>query len=131
MAEAKTEFSNSQNSLDSWSTKSGMSKKTLDTGISFPIGKATLGAKFGFEREKTHEEKNKFATQQSSFIAVHSIPKAQISLNETTIRLSSDVEAHIKKLRRERKFSDLLRFFEKYGKYTSKLHVDRTSVVTI
>lgn len=123
MAEAKTEFNNSQNSLDSWSTKSGMSKQTLDAGISFPIGKATLGAKFGFERERTHYEKNNFATQQSYFIAVHSIPKAQISLNETTIRLSSDVEAHIRKLRRERKFSDLLRFFEKYGKYTSKLHI--------
>lgn len=65
MTEAKTEFNNSQNSLDSWSTKSGMSKKTLDAGISFPIGKATLGAKFGFEREKTHYEKNMFDTQQS------------------------------------------------------------------
>lgn len=116
MTEAKTEIVRTQDSLQVWSTKSGVSKNSLNIGASIPIGKATLGAKFGFQREKSKTAKSKTTQNEVHFMAVHSIPKAQININETTVALSSDAEAEIKKLRQQRRFSDLLRFYEKFGK---------------
>ena len=44
-------------------------------------------------------------------MAVNCVPKAQINVNETTVRLNPDAEVEINKLRRERRFGDLLRIW--------------------
>jgi hypothetical protein len=113
-----TKIQKVQTSLEQWSLESGMSKKSFEGGLSFPIGKASVGAKFGFERERSHSSKTTSETSETRYTALHTIPAVQINLNETTVLLSPDAEFDIKKLRRERKFTDLLSFFDKYGSFS-------------
>jgi hypothetical protein len=102
-----------QTSLQQWSLESGMSKNSFDGGLSFPIGKVSIGTKFGSERERSNSARKE--KSETHFTALHIIPAAQINLNETTVLLSPDAERDIKKLRKERKFIDLLTFLDKYG----------------
>ena len=88
----------------------------MDAGLSLPIGeKITVRAKSGFEREKSEKHTTETTTDDTHFTALHDLPIMQINLNETTVQLSPDAEADIKKLRKGRNFSDLLSFFKKYG----------------
>jgi hypothetical protein len=104
-----------QTSLQQWSLETGMSKKSLEAGLSFSIGEVAVGTKFGFERERSSSSKTASEKSETHYTALHTIPAAQINLNETTVRLSPDAESDIKGLRKERKFTDLLAFFNKYG----------------
>ncbi|ETS80719.1 hypothetical protein PFICI_08248 [Pestalotiopsis fici W106-1] len=115
-----TEIIKVEDTVQQWSIQSGMSSKSFTAGISFPIGKASVGAKFGFEREQINENEQKKAERCSTLTAVHLIPTAQININETTVLLSPDAEADIKKLRQKRRFSDLFTFLMKYGMKTQR-----------
>lgn len=113
MFEAKTDSPKTQNSLEVWSTKNAVSKNSMEAGVPFPLSKATIGAKFGSGREKTHVEKSKFATGSNFFTPTHLTLKAQIGLDEVTGVFSSEVKDDNKRLRRERRFDDSVRSFEK------------------
>ncbi|KAK7409063.1 hypothetical protein QQX98_008767 [Neonectria punicea] len=104
-----------EDTVQQWSLQSGMSSQSFNAGLSFPIGKATVGAKFGFEREQSHKNEQKSMEHGSAITALHLIPTAQINISETTVLLSPDAEADIKRLRQKRRFSDLLSFLMKYG----------------
>ena len=108
------------NSVEAWSAESGMTSRAFNAGLSFPLGKTvSVGAKFGFEREQTSEHTSDSKSTGLAFTVVHEIPTVQINLNESTVLLSPDAESDIKKLRKERNFSDLLSFFDKYGMFIS------------
>lgn len=95
-----------------------MTSRSLSGGLAFPIGeKVSLGAKFGYEREQSSRQTSENQDDKFTFTAMHEIPTVQFNLNESTVLLSPDAETDIKKLRKERKFSDLLSFLEKYGMY--------------
>ena len=123
-----TEIAKVQSSVQAWSLQSGMSSRSMGGGLSFPIGKATVGAKAGFEREQSGEHVSEEVTDKVHFTVVHTVPTVQINLNETTVLLSPDAESDIKKLRKGRKFSDLLSFLDKYGKVVPR--VARSLVLT-
>ncbi|KAK7415229.1 hypothetical protein QQZ08_012403 [Neonectria magnoliae] len=91
-----------------------MSSQSFNAGLSFPIGKATVGAKFGFKREQSNKNEQKSKEYGNAITALHLIPTAQINISETTVLLSPDAEADIKRLRQKRRFSDLLSFLMKY-----------------
>ncbi|MCJ1428877.1 hypothetical protein MMC29_006788 [Sticta canariensis] len=119
-----------EDSVQTWSLEVGMSSRSLEGGLSFPIGKATVGSKLGFERERSHQQSSDTVKDTEHFIVLHNIPFAQINLNETTVLLSPDAESDIKKLRKERKFSDLLAFFDKYGRFMTSRTRQRELILT-
>lgn len=114
-AVATTQIVKTQNSLNYWSLVSGTSKNSVDAGLSLPFGKVTVGAKFGFERETSNSRKSSTEESETHLTAMHNIPCVQININETTVALSSSAEYDLKKLRRERRFADLMSFIDKYG----------------
>jgi hypothetical protein len=113
--QSTTEIIKVEDTIQQWSLQSGMSSQSFNAGLSFPIGKASVGAKFGFEREQSNRNEQKTTQHGSALTALHLIPTAQINITETTVLLSPDAEADIKKLRQKRKFSDLFTFLMKYG----------------
>ena len=112
-----TTVTESRNAVELWSAQSGMTSKTFTAGLSVPLGKANIGAKYGYQREKSHEQSSQKRTEELAYTAVHEIPTTQINLNESTIILSSNAEADIKKMRKDRSFAELLSFVEKYGSF--------------
>lgn len=67
-------------------------------GLSFPIGKATIGSKrFGYERDQWHEGSSGGVANTVHFTVLHSLPTVQINLIETTVLLSLDAKSDIKK----------------------------------
>lgn len=89
-----------------------------------------MGSKLGFEREQSHQQSSDTVKDTKHFTVLHNIPFAQINLNETTVLLSPDAESDIKKLRKERKFSDLLSFFDKYGRFMASRTRQRGLILT-
>lgn len=116
---ATTQIVKTQDSQNHWSLINGQSKDSLHAGLAVPLGKVTVGAKFGFQQEISHSESESAESTTTLFTAVHNIPCVQININETTVVLSSSAEYDLKKLRRERKFSDLMNFVDRYGKVSS------------
>ncbi|KAF2762531.1 hypothetical protein EJ05DRAFT_495410 [Pseudovirgaria hyperparasitica] len=110
-----TNVAKTTSSEEKWSMESGMSTKSFKLGTSFPIKQVDVGAKFGFSRQKSHEESENHENSEAELVAVHIVPAAQVNINETTVKLSPDAEEDVAKLRKERRFEDLLSFYEKYG----------------
>lgn len=104
-----------EDTLQQWSLQSGMSSKSFEAGLSIPIGKASVGTKFGFEREQSNRDERENKVKGSSLTALHLITTAQVNINETTVLLSPDAQTDIKRLRQKRRFSDLYTFLVKYG----------------
>ncbi|PCD31421.1 hypothetical protein AU210_011075 [Fusarium oxysporum f. sp. radicis-cucumerinum] len=112
---SSTKIMKVEDTLQQWSLQSGMSSKSFEAGLSIPIGKASVGTKFGFEREQSNRDERENKVKGSSLTALHLITTAQVNINETTVLLSPDAQTDIKRLRQKRRFSDLYTFLVKYG----------------
>ena len=83
--------------------------------VIFDQGEAECRSEIGYEREHKTSKREENRSDESAYIAVHEISTIQLSLNEFIVQLSPDAEADIKILRKDRSFSDLLSFLDKYG----------------
>lgn len=45
-----------KDSVQTWSLEGGMSSRSLQGGLSFPISKATVGSALGYEQEQSHQQ---------------------------------------------------------------------------
>lgn len=88
---------------------------SLDAGVAFPIAKAVVGSTFGFQQEISKSKSDSAESTKTLLTVVHSVPCVQININETTVVLSSGAEYELKKIRRERRFADLMTFIDRYG----------------
>lgn len=108
--------------LDTWLLQSSYSKKSFNIGLSGGFKGVDLGGKFGFDSERTQKSSASIGKKDERLTAVHEIPIIDINLNETTLQLSPDCVKDIVRLRQDRRFADLKKFYEDYGTVISNLN---------
>lgn len=119
---ASTRISKTMSTLDTWLLQSSYSKKSFDVGLSGGVKGVDLGGKFGFDSEKSQKSSVSTGKKEERLTAIHVIPIIDINLNETTLQLSPDCVKDIVRLRQDRRFADLKKFYEDYGTITSILN---------
>lgn len=99
---------------------SGYSKKSFDIGVDASYKKLSLGAKYERSTEKSFKDESTYGRKRSTMLTFYEIPIVELSLHKSNCRVSDACRQHLVKLRDQRRFGDLMEFFDKYGTVYAK-----------
>ncbi|KAL8824195.1 MAG: hypothetical protein Q9191_005227 [Dirinaria sp. TL-2023a] len=99
---------------------SGYSKKSFDVGLDASYKKLSLGAKYERSTENSFKDESTYGRKRSTMLTFYEIPIVELSLHKSNCRVSDACRQHLVKLRDQRRFGDLMEFFDKYGTVYAK-----------